>query len=99
MGVLLHTALGSSGASSSATQAEAEEAESTGYTGMLKDSEAIVGRLKAMAADEAKSSSTEEAEPVDEGTRLKKELTELQDKFKAKRHEVLLSLADFENNK
>merc|ERR1712039_111127 len=36
---------------------------------------------------------------LDEGKRLTKELAELQDKFKAKRHEVLLLLADFENNK
>lgn len=98
--VLLHKAVGSSGKSTTATQAEGEEAEISGYTGMLKDSETIVERLKAMAEESsAAPEAAAEEEPVDEGTRLQKELTDLQEKFKARRHEVLLSLADFENNK
>lgn len=90
------------GASDGAAPGGAESAD------FSKEGEAEQARSEAAAEDQpaeeaaARTEDTvEEEKPVEEAeeARLQRELTELQEKLKAKKHELLLALADFENNK
>jgi len=76
------------GARDATDQAEKSEAGEGSGAAQTKEAEASEGTAEEVKADE---------EPQD--ARLKRELTEIQDEVKAKKHELLLTLADFENNK
>mmetsp|Transcript_102601 Transcript_102601/g.289922 ORF Transcript_102601/g.289922 Transcript_102601/m.289922 type:complete len:282 (-) Transcript_102601:150-995(-) len=80
----------------SAAQEEEAEAPRKGA-----DSDAGANDEKAATDQEAEaaSPSKEETTQPSEAELLKKEVEELQEKLRAKKHELLLSLADFENNK
>lgn len=85
-----------------AAQTEAEKAEADASS---KDSQASGSETKDEAkepegAEAAKSDEAAKAEtPLSEQEVLERDLAELQDKVRAKKHELLMSLADFENNK
>eukprot|EP00931_Biecheleriopsis_adriatica_P075902 TRINITY_DN49673_c0_g1_i1.p1 TRINITY_DN49673_c0_g1~~TRINITY_DN49673_c0_g1_i1.p1 ORF type:complete len:323 (+),score=111.60 TRINITY_DN49673_c0_g1_i1:56-970(+) len=72
-----------------AAKAEAKASAETGEAG---------AEGKEAAAEEAKAEEATEEEQAPEKL-LEAELTELQEKVRAKKHEVLMALADFENNK
>jgi len=86
--------------SSSSSSAEAEKTEDKSEAEKPEKAEKADKDTAEASSDATAEAAAEEAKPEEsEAEKLQQELDELQEKIKAKKHELLLSLADFENNK
>jgi len=80
------------------SDAETDKSEARKAEASKADAEEASKEAKASKA-EAREADAEEAEELSPVERLQQELDELQDQSRAKKKELLLALADFENNK